>query len=55
VWSDPDDVDTWAMSPRGAGWLFGARVTNEVIQPVMNICKCKMLSTIISAVMESKT
>ncbi|CAH3191702.1 unnamed protein product, partial [Porites evermanni] len=24
------DVDTWAISPRGAGWLFGAKVTNEV-------------------------
>lgn len=30
VWSDPEDVDTWAISPRGAGWLFGAKVTNEV-------------------------
>ncbi|XP_054168494.1 serine/threonine-protein phosphatase 6 catalytic subunit-like [Oppia nitens] len=29
VWSDPEEVDTWAMSPRGAGWLFGARVTHE--------------------------
>ncbi|KAI6076108.1 Serine/threonine-protein phosphatase 6 catalytic subunit isoform X1 [Aix galericulata] len=34
VWSDPEDVDTWAISPRGAGWLFGAKVTNEVrVQP----------------------
>ena len=30
VWSDPEDVDTWAVSPRGAGWLFGAKVTYEV-------------------------
>ena len=30
VWSDPEDVETWAVSPRGAGWLFGARVANEV-------------------------
>jgi diadenosine tetraphosphatase ApaH/serine/threonine PP2A family protein phosphatase len=30
VWSDPEDVDTWAISPRGAGWLFGAKVTFEV-------------------------
>lgn len=30
VWSDPEDVETWAISPRGAGWLFGAKVTNEV-------------------------
>jgi len=31
VWSDPEDVETWAVSPRGAGWLFGARVANEFI------------------------
>lgn len=30
MWSDPEDVETWAISPRGAGWLFGAKVTNEV-------------------------
>lgn len=30
MWSDPDDVETWAVSPRGAGWLFGSSVTNEV-------------------------
>ena len=29
MWSDPEDIDTWAVSPRGAGWLFGARVTAE--------------------------
>lgn len=29
MWSDPEDIDTWAVSPRGAGWLFGARVTQE--------------------------
>jgi serine/threonine-protein phosphatase 6 catalytic subunit len=32
MWSDPDDVagGAWAVSPRGAGWLFGAKVTAEV-------------------------
>lgn len=30
VWSDPEDVDTWAISPRGAGWLFGDKVSTEV-------------------------
>ncbi|KAJ9124869.1 sporulation-induced protein [Naganishia onofrii] len=29
MWSDPDDIDTWSVSPRGAGWLFGAKVTQE--------------------------
>ncbi|PBK92672.1 Metallo-dependent phosphatase [Armillaria gallica] len=29
MWSDPDDVDNWAVSPRGAGWLFGGSVAQE--------------------------
>ena len=29
VWSDPDEVQTWAVSPRGAGWLFGDKVADE--------------------------
>lgn len=29
MWSDPDDIDTWRVSPRGAGWLFGGAVTKE--------------------------
>lgn len=30
VWSDPDDsAGTWVVSPRGAGWLFGAEVARE--------------------------
>lgn len=29
MWSDPEDIETWAMSPRGAGYLFGAKVTAE--------------------------
>ena len=30
MWSDPEDIDNWAVSPRGAGWLFGKKVTLEV-------------------------
>lgn len=29
MWSDPDDIETWSLSPRGAGWIFGSRVTAE--------------------------
>ena len=30
MWSDPDDIENWAVSPRGAGWLFGGNITREV-------------------------
>ena len=29
MWSDPDNIATWVMSGRGAGWLFGSKVTEE--------------------------
>ncbi|CAK7562803.1 MAG: sporulation-induced protein [Sporothrix epigloea] len=29
VWSDPEDIEAWAISPRGAGWLFGDKVAQE--------------------------
>lgn len=32
VWSDPEDIETWSISPRGAGWLFGSSVTNAFIE-----------------------
>ena len=33
VWSDPEDIlEPWQVSPRGAGYLFGASVTDEFCQ-----------------------
>lgn len=32
VWSDPEDIEKWTVSPRGAGWLFGSRVTEEFME-----------------------
>ncbi|QLG71944.1 hypothetical protein HG535_0C02960 [Zygotorulaspora mrakii] len=29
LWSDPDNVEAWQVSPRGAGWLFGSKVAHE--------------------------
>lgn len=45
VWSDPDDVETWSISPRGAGWLFGAKVTHEfmLLNSLKLICRAHQL------------
>ncbi|GKT62059.1 serine/threonine-protein phosphatase PP-X isozyme 1-like [Colletotrichum tofieldiae] len=29
LWSDPDDIDGWGLSPRGAGFLFGADIVRD--------------------------
>ena len=29
LWSDPDDIEGWGMSPRGAGYLFGVDVATQ--------------------------
>jgi diadenosine tetraphosphatase ApaH/serine/threonine PP2A family protein phosphatase len=31
VWSDPADIKGWALSPRGAGHLFGQDVSNKFV------------------------
>eukprot|EP01090_Pellita_catalonica_P022820 TRINITY_DN9006_c0_g1_i1.p1 TRINITY_DN9006_c0_g1~~TRINITY_DN9006_c0_g1_i1.p1 ORF type:complete len:305 (-),score=50.01 TRINITY_DN9006_c0_g1_i1:21-935(-) len=33
MWSDPDErVEYWGESPRGAGWIFGEKVTTEFMR-----------------------
>lgn len=29
LWSDPEDIDGWAISPRGAGFLFGQNIVRQ--------------------------
>merc|ERR1712130_364486 len=45
VWSDPEEVDNWAVSPRGAGWLFGPKVTAEFMRnnSLKLICRAHQL------------
>ena len=27
LWSDPDEIDGWGISPRGAGYTFGQNIS----------------------------
>jgi serine/threonine-protein phosphatase 4 catalytic subunit len=29
MWSDPEDISGWSMSPRGAGFLFGSDIVEQ--------------------------
>lgn len=29
MWSDPDEIDGWSLSPRGAGYVFGADIVQQ--------------------------
>ena len=29
MWSDPEDLEGWGLSPRGAGYLFGSDVVAQ--------------------------
>jgi len=45
MWSDPDDIETWIISSRGAGWIFGWKVVNEFnrINNLDLICRAHQL------------
>ena len=45
MWSDPDEIDGWGLSPRGAGYIFGADVVAQFNQTnkVQLICRAHQL------------
>ena len=45
MWSDPEDIETWIMSSRGAGWLFGKKVVEEFnrINDLDLVCRAHQL------------
>lgn len=45
VWSDPEEIAGWAVSPRGAGYLFGGSVTQEFmhLNSLKLICRAHQL------------
>ncbi|CAE7466869.1 ppp4c [Symbiodinium sp. KB8] len=45
MWSDPEDIDGWGLSPRGAGYLFGADVVDKfnMLNNLNLICRAHQL------------
>jgi serine/threonine-protein phosphatase 4 catalytic subunit len=45
LWSDPEDIDGWGLSPRGAGYVFGADVVTKFnhANNVSFICRAHQL------------
>ena len=45
MWSDPDDIHGWMVSPRGAGYLFGGEVVEKFNQEnsIELICRAHQL------------
>lgn len=32
LWSDPEDIDGWCISPRGAGFIWGSTITSNFVK-----------------------
>jgi len=45
LWSDPEEIEGWGLSPRGAGYLFGGEVTTQfnTVNKVDLICRAHQL------------
>ena len=39
VWSDPEEVDTWAVSPRGAGKCFSSKIICLYLCLMCMVCR----------------
>jgi len=48
LWSDPEEIDGWGLSPRGAGYLFGG----DVVQQFNQTNKLKLIARAHQLVME---
>jgi serine/threonine-protein phosphatase 4 catalytic subunit len=35
LWSDPEDIQSWGLSPRGAGYLFGENIVKQVTTAIL--------------------
>ena len=46
TWSDPEEIQGWAVNQRGAGWLFGTQPTQEFCQnnKIDLICRAHQLA-----------
>ena len=45
MWSDPDEIEAWVISQRGAGYVFGWKVVNEFnrINDLTLVCRAHQL------------
>ena len=45
LWSDPEEIESWGLSPRGAGYLFGGDVCSQFCQQndIDLICRAHQL------------
>lgn len=45
MWSDPDDIETWIVSCRGAGWIFGWKTVKEFnyLNGINLVCRAHQL------------
>ena len=47
LWSDPEDIEGWGLSPRGAGYLFGGDICTNFnhTNKIELICRAHQLVT----------